>query len=138
MTDLQKLKIQNLRQENYSFAKIAETLQMKESTIKSYCQRHGIKTPDIPRKSKAEKAELSICRYCGKKLENPWNRIGKVFCSDNCRTAFHNEEKRLKRLNTSKKGPISPGKAPETAGLPGPRELSSEGQEVGSYANHTD
>ena len=95
MTDLQKLKIQNLRQENYSFAKIAETLQMKESTIKSYCQRHGVKTPDIPRKTKAEKAELSICRYCGKKLENPWNRIGKVFCSDNCRTAFHNEEKRL-------------------------------------------
>ena len=123
MTFNQISTIQNLRAENYSYAKIAEVLGMSPDTVKSYCLRHNIVASSVPRKTKEEKANLMICRWCGKPIDNPWNRVGKRFCSDACRTKYQNEQKRLKKL--AEKAEKSPEKAPEIAGLPGPSELSS-------------
>ena len=91
--------IKNLRAENYSYASIASQLDLSLNTVKSYCRRHGIETPSLPRKSKAEKSQLQICKNCGKPIENPWNRKVKTFCSQACRTAFWNRE----HLRTDKK-----------------------------------
>ena len=123
MTYNQISTIQNLRAENYSYAKIAEVLGMSLDTVKSYCLRHNIATPALPRKTKEEKAALMICRWCGKPIDNPWNRVGKRFCCDACRTKYQNERKRLQKLAV--RGEKRPEKAPEIAGLPAPSELSS-------------
>ena len=123
MTCNQISTILSLRAENYSYAKIAEVLGISPDTVKSYCLRHNIATPAIPRKTKEEKANLMVCRWCGKPISNPWNRVVKRFCSDACRTKYQNEQKRIKRL--ASKPQKSPEKAPEIAGLPAPSELSS-------------
>lgn len=123
MTFNQKSTIENLRAENYSYARIAEILGLSPDTVKSYCLRHKIATPAIPRKTKAEKASLMICRWCGKPITNPWNRKVKHFCSDACRTKYQNERKRLKRLG--ERPPNGPEMGQERAGLPAKRELSS-------------
>ena len=88
----QKSIIQTLRAENYSYAKIAETLGLNLNTVKSICLREGYYPKEnIPRKTKEEKAQLAICKNCGKPLKNDWNRVGKQFCGRKCRTKYWNE-----------------------------------------------
>ena len=94
--------IANLRAENYSYAAIAKQLGISPNTVKSICLRKGIPTPDIPRKNKTEKAALQICKQCGKPIENPWNRIGKQFCRDKCRTAYWNSRKTAQKKSVSR------------------------------------
>ncbi len=85
--------IQTLRKQNYSYASIAQALGMNANTVKSLCRRSGIETPNIPRKTKAEKRLLQVCKQCGKPIDNPWNRVRKSFCSDHCRTLYWNTAK---------------------------------------------
>ena len=94
--------IANLRAENYSYAAIAKQLGISPNTVKSICLRKGIPTPDKPRKNKTEKAALQICKQCGKPIENPWNRIGKQFCRDKCRTAYWNSRKTAQKKSVSR------------------------------------
>ena len=110
ITEQQKSIIRKLRAENYSYATISKVLGLNPNTVKSICFRKGVETPNIPRKTKQEKAELQICKHCGAPLENPWNRVGKQFCSAKCRRAFWNAN--------NKEG------LQKDAGLPAPPEVS--------------
>ncbi|MBQ7802558.1 DUF2116 family Zn-ribbon domain-containing protein [Candidatus Saccharibacteria bacterium] len=119
--------IANLRAENYSYASIAKQLGMSPNTVKSICLRKGILTPDKPRKTKTEKAALQICKQCGKPIDNSWNRIGKSFCSDKCRTSFWNAQKKERKERQKASfvpAQISLEKGPDSAGLPAAPELS--------------
>ena len=129
VTEKQKSIIKNLRSENYSYARIAEVLTLSPNTVKSICRREGYSPEALPRKTKDEKAALQICKYCGKRIDNPWNRRGKQFCSDHCRTTYWNEQK-LISCGAAKVKSDEPALSPEGGqndpGLPGPKELSSE------------
>ena len=103
--------IQTLRKQNYSYACIAKQLGMNMNTVKSICRRSGITTPDLPRKTKAEKQSLQICKQCGKPIDNPWNRSRKQFCSDKCRLDHWNTNKIKAQENSGKKAPAIPAKA---------------------------
>lgn len=96
MTNIQKETIKELRSENYSYDSIARKLGLNMNTVKSYCLRHSVPTPAMPRKNKAQKAALRLCEYCGKRIDihekNP-----KRFCSDKCRTAFWNDQRAAAR-----------------------------------------
>jgi len=125
MTQHQQIAIANLRKENYSYATIAQKLGLNPNSVKSYCRRHGIKPESIPRKKKAEKAVLTICEFCGTPITNDWNRIGKRFCSDKCRTAYWNAQKQKEAKSAAPAPEKNLETAPESAGLPAQRELSS-------------
>lgn len=116
--DLQMNPIINLRRENYSYACIAKQLGMNINTVKSICRRSGIVPFDVPRKTKAEKQNLHICKNCGTPIENPWNRAEKQFCSDKCRTIYWNNHR----------GEPTPGKAAASSN-PAQKGLDSSAQE---------
>lgn len=90
--------IATLRADNYSYGTIAEKLGLNANTVKSLCQRNNIKAGDGKVKSKLQSRDIYTCKYCGKAITNDWNRKGKVFCSDNCRTKYHNERKHEARI----------------------------------------
>ena len=90
--------ITRLRKENYSYAAIAEVLGMSKNTVISVCRRTGVK-PESEKTIQKNEANYHVCKECGRVFENKWNRKGKVFCSDRCRTNWWNQEKkRQKRL----------------------------------------
>ncbi len=73
-----RIAIQNLRLEGYRPAKIAATLGLPASTVRSHIARH----PDIP--------GTKVCQNCGKLMMQPKGRREKKFCSDACRMAWWN------------------------------------------------
>ena len=78
-----------LRERNYSYSFIGCVLKIPANTVKSVCRRKGIKATGS-RKTKAEKAEATLCRYCHMPL--PENlRKDALFCSDYCRTKWRRE-----------------------------------------------
>ena len=96
-------RIKKLRMANYTYKDIAEIVGMSQNTVQSICQRAGIKCTDIPGKNNKDLAEIQTCKYCGELFVNPWNRKGKTFCSDKCRSSWWNEQRRLG--NVTKKAP---------------------------------
>lgn len=122
--------IASFRAENYSYAKIAEVLGLNQNTVKSLCQRNNIPTPTgIPRKTKAEKAALKVCKNCKKQLDKKKDRSDKEFCSDNCRRNYWKQQK-AEQQKAAKAPPFpapnNPESPPELTGLPGQGELSLE------------
>lgn len=87
MTETQKKRALNLREREYSYAKISKEIDVPESTIKSFFRRIN-HIPDM-------KFE-SICYHCGKQIEFVPHRKFRKFCSGKCRVAWW-------RLNNRKK-----------------------------------
>ena len=100
--------IQTLRKQNYSYASIARALGMNANTVKSLCLRNNIATPSLPRKTKEEKINLTVCKRCGKPIDNPWHRVRKQFCSDRCRLAYWKSQQAAKEK--AQKGLDSPAR----------------------------
>ena len=94
-----------LRSKNYSYRQIAAILQLPVNTVKSVCRRSGIAVAeeymDSPAATRPQE-QLIQCRYCGKLVNNLWNRKNKTFCSDKCRYDFWNREKRLNKNESPK------------------------------------
>lgn len=82
-----------LRRQNFSYACIGEKLGMPSNTVKSICRRRDIQPVDMRRKTKAEKAALAICRYCGRELVFT-SAQKKQFCNDHCRIEYWKEARR--------------------------------------------
>lgn len=81
-----------LRKLNYSYACIGEKLGISPNTVKSLCRRSGIQPWDAY-KTKQQKADLEVCKYCGKFLIQN-SRQHKTFCNDSCRMAYWKEARR--------------------------------------------
>jgi endogenous inhibitor of DNA gyrase (YacG/DUF329 family) len=73
MTTQQKHQIDTLRRRGYSYADIAEELNLSSNTVKSHCRR-----------SRDARYVGDICRNCGRPItQNPRARE-KSFCSNHC------------------------------------------------------
>lgn len=81
-----------LRKLNYSYACIGKKLGISPNTVKSLCRRSGIQPWDTY-KTKQQKADLEVCKYCGKFLIQN-SRQHKTFCDDSCRMAYWKEARR--------------------------------------------
>jgi endogenous inhibitor of DNA gyrase (YacG/DUF329 family) len=76
MIDEQKKDIETLRKEGVGYARIASLLNLPPNTVKSFCRRYD--------------AQKTLCRNCGKPLEQTAKRKPKAFCGDWCRQAWWN------------------------------------------------
>lgn len=89
-------RIAELRRENYSYQFIADAVGIPMNTVKSTCRRQGF-TAAGPRKTKREKQKTSLCKNCGRLLRG--GRSSRLFCSDNCRTAWWKKNRKAEILS---------------------------------------
>lgn len=82
MTKQQKEKIEQLRIDGYSYAKIAKRLDISENTIKSFCRRNNLGRACLDITAQADD---SFCSQCGAQLIHTTGAKKKRFCSDKCR-----------------------------------------------------
>ena len=80
MTTDQKKIITEMRTRGCTYASIAETLSISESTIKTYCRRTRLT-------DNTEKTAL-VCKQCGKPIKVKNKHRARQFCSDQCRAAW--------------------------------------------------
>ena len=93
MTDLQKQKITEMRAIGIGYGKIAVTLQVPESAVKSFCRRH-VNTAATQNKPILA---LNCCKYCGAELINTPGHRQKSFCSAICQRDYWREHRDLMR-----------------------------------------
>lgn len=106
MTDVEKKKIEEMRDAGLSYKQIADETDLSINTVKSFCRRRG--NGDVsPVISKAEPMETEkpvpkkieygsnseVCRYCGKPLFSTSGKRKKKFCSDTCRVRYWSEHR---------------------------------------------
>lgn len=98
MTIEQQTRIAQLRTDGIGYKRIAETLGMSASTVKSYCRRNGLNgrkaSPTVLsdethslqiEEGTPREADASACRQCGRHIDQTPGRKVKRFCSDACR-----------------------------------------------------
>lgn len=84
MTELEKQRIAEMREEGKSYGVIASELGQTLTNIRAYCRRHnlgGIRTNS----AEAKAAKRGCCENCGKPVCQNAGRKHKRFCSDSCR-----------------------------------------------------
>ncbi|MBR3017273.1 MAG: sigma-70 family RNA polymerase sigma factor [Clostridia bacterium] len=89
MSFTQKDLIVAYREEGLSYREIADKTGATEQFCRTVCSRAN-------RKQKDNIPVTGMCRYCGKQLTHTDGAKKKQFCSDECRSAFHNREKMRK------------------------------------------
>lgn len=92
MNTQQKETIARLRIKGYSYTAVGQEIGLKESTVKTYCSRHGL-TDSILRAK-------HCCKMCGAPIHSIEKRRSKVFCSDHCRAEWWNKHHRGKAQKT--------------------------------------
>ena len=98
MTNGEKMLIAQHRRQGLGFAEIARKLGRSVNTVKSYCQRNGIKPA-----GKTAVQSGSTCRQCGNTLEHTPGRKKKQFCSDACRLRWWHEHREMSKTARSAK-----------------------------------
>lgn len=89
MNHNQKEKVRQLREAGSNYAKIAQTLDLSENTVKSYCKRNNfIGKPKLM--PAGDDVSLAHCSNCAAPLVQTAGRKAKKFCSDRCRMAWWN------------------------------------------------
>lgn len=73
------------REEGLSYNEISNRAGITSDYARSICSRERRK------KKQQEKPVIGICRFCGKKLTYTLGAKKKEFCSDKCRSDYHNE-----------------------------------------------
>lgn len=86
MTAEEITKVNQFQREGYGYKKIASLTGLPINTVKAYCRRHPISKKDTV-------AENTLCRMCGKKLEQTPHKRKRIFCSDTCRLAWWNSHR---------------------------------------------
>ena len=89
MSFTQKDLIVAYREEGLTYREIADKTGATEQFCRTVCSRAN-------RKHKADTPATGLCRFCGKQLPRTDGARKKQFCSDECRTAYHNREKMRK------------------------------------------
>ena len=92
MTNREKMLVAQHRRQGLGYAEIARRLSMSVNTVKSYCQRNGIKPS-----GKTAVQSCSTCRQCGNTLEHTPGRKKKQFCSDACRLLWWHEHREMSK-----------------------------------------
>lgn len=102
MTDLEKKRIAELRENGLSYNAIAAELGLLTGTVKMYCTRHGLGGKRVPGVSGVID-HFACCEQCGKPVEQMAHRKHKRFCSTECRTKWwtaHRGEVQQKTMHT--------------------------------------
>ena len=94
MTNEQKEAITRLRMDGLGYRNISKHLNIKLSTVKTFCCRNGLRKEDVDAKSAMqetmEKATIRYCKNCGVKVIQYPGRKEKKFCCDKCRNMWWN------------------------------------------------
>ena len=96
MTNGEKMLIAQQRRQGLGHTEIARKLGMSVNTIKSYCQRNGIKPI-----CKSVETGNDTCRQCGSTLEHTPGRKKKQFCSDACRLRWWHDHREMSKTARS-------------------------------------
>ena len=88
MNDTQRLQIQKLRADGYSYGRISEALGISTNTIKTYCKRHGL--GGVVAVAAPINEDTHFCLCCGAQVKQVSGRKEKRFCSDRCRNKWWN------------------------------------------------
>ena len=86
MTEIQKHQIHEMRRLGCTYRHIASSLSLHSGTVKTYCVRavkKGLVTPPDP-------VPDSLCKQCGKAVEQIPKRKKKIFCSKVCSQKWWN------------------------------------------------
>ena len=98
MTNGEKVQIVQMRKRGLGYAEIARSLGMSVNTVKSDCQRNGLKPP-----AKNTVQPGDVCRQCGSTLHRTPGRKRKQFCSDACRLRWWHEHRYMSKTARSAK-----------------------------------
>ncbi len=91
MTEEEKAKIHELREQGLGYKRIAAELGMKLSSVQSFIKR-----------STAENQLIGTCRECGMQVKSTKGKKRKEFCSDRCRMRWWNAHRdSVKHRNSS-------------------------------------
>ena len=90
MTEQEKKQVIRLRNEFYSYKKIAKALSISESTVKSFCIRNGLGGLASHKRTKPLGDE-NHCLNCGLPIRQIEGRKKRKFCTYECRMAWWNE-----------------------------------------------
>ena len=80
--------VQTLRESGYSYSEIATVLGVPKNSIKSYCNRFGIRLGSGAPPDDVDSALR--CRQCGLVIEKKRSAAIKRFCSSECRMRWWN------------------------------------------------
>ncbi len=83
MTTEQKAKIEEWRRKSHGYVTIAKALGLSVSSVKAYCQRHGLA-------GNRSNADSNKCKGCGKPIRQASGRKHIKFCSSACRQTWWN------------------------------------------------
>ena len=75
MTNEQREKITELRNNDIGYKRISALTGISINTVKSYCRRHPV-------------SEYGICQQCGAPIKQTPHKRAKKFCSNACRMAW--------------------------------------------------
>ena len=78
MTAEQKIQIDELRKAGNGYKSISIRLNLSVNTVKSYCQRHHVESPKLPK-------NIRLCLQFGQEVLQTPHRKAKKFCCDKCR-----------------------------------------------------
>lgn len=96
MSPEQKAAITTLRQEGLGYKAIATKLWLSPNTVKSFCQRQGLKI----NKQNQDRTLDDYCPVCGKRLHHIVGKKKKRFCSDSCRMSWWNSHQEEVKKNS--------------------------------------
>ena len=96
MTNGERMLIAQQLKQGLVYSEIARKLDMSVNTIKSYCQRNGLK-----RAGKSVTSTNDACKRCGCALEHTPGRKKKQFCSDACRLRWWHEHRYMSKTAKS-------------------------------------
>lgn len=94
MTYEERKQIGEMRAAGMSYNRIADTLHLSLSSVKSHCQRHGLGAERPAQKAKPAEPKVSLpptassCEQCGGPVQQEPGRKHRRFCSDACRLAW--------------------------------------------------
>ena len=96
MTTEQAQQISYLRYEGKSYREIAGMLQLRETTVKTHCSRHGLTDKFIEMLREGKGA--AVCPCCGSVIVQIPKQKPRKFCSDKCRYDWWNKNQSLRSL----------------------------------------
>jgi IS30 family transposase len=90
MTTNQKQQVINMRQQGWTYAKIADSIGLSKNTVKTFCWRNKTISCDASEAAanNENNANKNQCEQCNKPLEQRPKQKPRRFCDDACRYAW--------------------------------------------------
>lgn len=87
MTNEQKQRITEFREQGYGYSSIADALGLTKNQVSAFCRRNQLAGEKGTRESISA---TNLCRNCGKPLLQPTGKKSVKFCCSECRVSWWN------------------------------------------------